>query len=161
MRGRCSLAIERLQSDYKSCLGKAGGSPFGSRSPDQPTSTLFARPKFYSKHFIGDGAHQAPIQIILLFSALNINMPYVITQCLTNDFYCCVKYFISRKRRLHLKNIKKDVKRFCLIRIRLSCISFFPFILIDFNATYMEMKYFVTFLFFFLLSILALKSLNT
>lgn len=56
MRGRSSLAVERLQSDYRSCPGKAGGSLFGSRSSDWPTWTLFARePELYPKHLIRVG----------------------------------------------------------------------------------------------------------
>lgn len=60
MQGRCSLTIKRLQSDYRSCPDRAGGSLFGSRSSDWPTSTLFARRtwELYPKHFIGDSAHQ-------------------------------------------------------------------------------------------------------
>lgn len=43
MRGRCSLAIEQLQSDYGSCFGKAGGSLFRSGWSDWPASIFFAR----------------------------------------------------------------------------------------------------------------------
>lgn len=72
MRGRSSLAIERLQSDYRSCPGKAGGSLFGSRSSDWPTSTLFfARElELYPKHFIKVGTCLVTaIRMILLFGA--------------------------------------------------------------------------------------------
>lgn len=60
MRGHCSLATE--QSDYRSCLGKPGGSLFRPRL-DWPASILFARQGPFPKYFIENHVlHRAVFQ---------------------------------------------------------------------------------------------------